>query len=164
MGVSPPSGPRPASPSVPGAKPSVPVPGAKPAVSVPGANPSGGNDPLSQMSGMPPIDQLKGRQLGRVLQKMGKVTREQYQEALNFQKEKGGVLGRILIDLGYIKDGDLNIALAAQKGYEWFNVEGFKPDPKVISAVPAQLAMNHKVLPVQYEPGAQEARGGDGQP
>jgi hypothetical protein len=78
----------------------------------------------SPLSGMPPIDQLKGRQLGRVLQKMGKVTRDQYQEALNFQKEKGGSLGRILIDLGYIKESELSIALAAQKGYEWFNAEG----------------------------------------
>ena len=98
---------------------------------------------------MPPIDQLKGRQLGRVLQKMGKVTRDQYQEALNFQKEKGGSLGRILIDLGYIKESELSIALAAQKGYEWFNAEGFKPDPKAIAAVPSQIAMTHKVLPIQ---------------
>src|SRR4029077_14887535 len=67
---------------------------------------------------MPPIDQLQGRPIGRVLTKMGKVTREQVVEALTFQKSKGGALGRILIDLGYIKETDLNIALAAQKGYE----------------------------------------------
>src|SRR5689334_11924896 len=32
--------------------------------------------------GMPPIDQLQGRPIGRVLTKMGKVTREQVVEAL----------------------------------------------------------------------------------
>jgi type IV pilus assembly protein PilB len=104
------------------------------------------------LGGMPPVDQLQGRPLGRVLQKMGKVSREQYQEALNFQKDKGGALGRILIDLGYIKEGDLNIALAAQKGYEFFSVEGYKPDPKIVSAVPAQIAMTHKVLPIAFDP------------
>jgi type IV pilus assembly protein PilB len=141
--VSPPT-PRPASPSVPGVKPTPAVPGANPLPpAVPGASP---------VSGMPPIDQLKGRQLGRVLQKMGKVTRDQYQEALNFQKQKGGALGRILIDLGYIKESELSIALAAQKGYEWFNADGFKPDPKAIAAVPSQIAMTHKVLPIQYDP------------
>ena len=57
-----------------------------------------------------PIDQLQGRPIGRVLTKMGKVTREQVVEALDFQKSKGGALGRILIDLGYIKEADLNIA------------------------------------------------------
>ena len=48
---------------------------------------------------MPAISELQGRQIGRVLTKMGKVTREQVVEALDFQKSKGGA-GRILIDLG----------------------------------------------------------------
>ena len=80
--------------------------------------------PTSPAGGMPPTDQLKGRQIGRVLNKMGKVTREQVVEALNFQKSKGGTIGRILIDLGYIKELDLNVALAAQRGIEIVNLEG----------------------------------------
>src|SRR5688572_30092722 len=52
------------------------------------------------VQGIPPIDQLQGRPIGRVLTKMGKVNREQVVEALDFQKRKGGALGRILIDLG----------------------------------------------------------------
>ena len=63
----------------------------------------------------PPIDQLQGRPIGRVLTKMGKVTRDQVVEALTFQKSKGGALGRILIDLGYIKETDLNIAPGRSK-------------------------------------------------
>ena len=42
---------------------------------------------------IPPVDQLKGRPLGRVLNKMGRVTREQVVDALNFQKQKGGGAG-----------------------------------------------------------------------
>ena len=86
---------------------------------------------------MPPIDQLQGRPIGRVLTKMGKVTREQVVEALTFQKSKGGALGRILIDLGYIKEVDLNIALAAQRGYELVNLDGMKIPKEAIDAVPA---------------------------
>src|ERR1700743_3912734 len=88
--------------------------------------------------GMPGIDQLQGRPLGRVLTKMGKVTREQVVEALNFQKSKGGAIGRILMDLGYIKETDLNIGLAAQKGYELFNLDGMTIAPATIAAVPPQ--------------------------
>src|SRR5205085_11904430 len=100
---------------------------------------------------MPPIDQLQGRPLGRVLQKMGKVTREQYQEGLDFQRKKGGALGRILIDLGYIKEADLNAALAAQKGYEYMNLEGANITKEAIEAVPAQTATTMKVLPVSFD-------------
>src|SRR5688500_6725387 len=58
---------------------------------------TGSNQPVA-MQGIPPIDQLQGRPIGRVLTKMAKVNREQVVEALDFQKRKGGALGRILID------------------------------------------------------------------
>src|SRR4029450_3611308 len=102
-------------------------------------------------SGRPPLDQLQGRPIGRVLTKMGKVTREQVVEALDFQKRKGGALGRILIDLGYIKESDLNAALAAQQGYELVNREGRKIKPQAINAVPPQIATTNKVLPLEYD-------------
>src|SRR5688572_8189382 len=65
---------------------------------------------------MPPIDQLHGRPLGRVLTKMGRVTREQVVDALNKQKMRGGPIGQIMIAQGAISELDLHLALAAQKG------------------------------------------------
>ncbi|HWB52920.1 MAG TPA: ATPase, T2SS/T4P/T4SS family, partial [Tepidisphaeraceae bacterium] len=100
---------------------------------------------------MPPIDQLQGRTIGRVLYKMGKVTREQIVEALDFQKRKGGALGRILIDLGYVKEADVNIALAAQKGYELINLDGRVIPKEAIDAVPPQIATTNKVLPLEFD-------------
>src|SRR3954453_6626157 len=79
---------------------------------------------------MPPIDQLKGRPLGRVLIKMGRLTREQVHKALAVQAEqqkgKGGrtPIGQILVDLGIITDKDRNLALAAQQGFEMVDLEG----------------------------------------
>jgi type IV pilus assembly protein PilB len=102
--------------------------------------------------GIPPIDQLQNRPIGRVLTKMGKVTREQVVEALDFQKRKGGVIGRILIDLGYVKESDLNIGLAAQKGYEWVELGNMTIPPIAIGAVPAQIATTNKVLPIEFNP------------
>jgi nicotinamide-nucleotide amidase len=67
-------------------------------------------------SPMPPLDQLQGRPLGRVLTKMGKVTREQVVDALNKQKMRGGPIGQILIAQGIISEVDLQVALSAQKG------------------------------------------------
>ena len=123
----------------------------------PPAAPPAGNTPTPGQSGggqapMPAVDQLQGRPIGRVLTKMGKVTREQVVEALTFQKSKGGALGRILIDLGYVKESDLNIALAAQKGYELFNLEGINIPKIAIDAVPGQIATTNKVLPVEFDP------------
>src|SRR5690606_24577027 len=101
--------------------------------------------------GIPPVEQLKGRPLGRVLNKMGRVSREQVVDALNFQKQKGGALGQIMIDLGYITEGDLNIALAAQRGYELVDLTDVEVPEEAIKAVPAQTAQTHKVLPLQFD-------------
>jgi type IV pilus assembly protein PilB len=151
----------PASPAKPGVARPVPPNAAKPVAGpakpvVPGSGPAASRPapaaaPAAPASGMPPIDQLQGRPIGRVLTKMGRVTREQIVEALTFQKSKGGALGRILIDLGYIKENDLNTALAAQRGYEWISLDGAKVDPAAIAAVPGQIATTNKVLPLTFD-------------
>ena len=105
---------------------------------------------------MPPIAELKGRPLGRVLQKMGKVTREQYTDALSFQKQKGGPLGQILIGMGAIKEADLNIALAAQQGFEVMDLEGIEIDAATIASVSSQMATTNKVLPIKFNPSTKE--------
>jgi type IV pilus assembly protein PilB len=146
------SAPRPA--GTPAARPPAAAPGspARPAGAAPSAAGAAAATTAAPLVGMPPIDQLQGRQIGRVLNKMGKITREQLVEALTFQKSKGGVpLGRILMDLGYIKEADLNIALAAQRGYEYVNLDGVKVPDEAIKAVPAQTATTHKVLPLEFD-------------
>ena len=60
------------------------------------------------------VDDLRGRPVGRVLVKMGKITRDQVHQGLEVQKEKGGPLGQILIDLNYIDETSLTFALAFQ--------------------------------------------------
>ena len=118
----------------------------------PAKQPPASPAPTPRPGGMPPIEELRKRPIGRILVKMGKVSREQVVEALAFQKSKGGALGRILVDLGYIKDIDLNTALAAQRGEELVNLEGVKIPDEAIKAVPAQIATTNKVLPIEFDP------------
>ncbi len=146
-GLRPPTAPiAPPSPSGGGAKVPYAVGGSAGASKLPAGGTGG-----AVSFALPPIDELKGRPIGRVLTKMGKVTREQVVEALDFQKSKGGALGRILIDLGYVKETDLNTALAAQRGYELVSLEGRQITPEAIAAVPSQIATTNKVLPIEFD-------------
>ncbi len=92
---------------------------------------------------MPPIDQLKGRPLGRVLIKMGKLRRSQVHAALEQQKEKRGPIGQILVELGHIEDSDLQLALAAQMGMEPIDLEQDEIPPEVIAMIPVQTAQTY---------------------
>ena len=100
---------------------------------------------------MPDIEQLKGRPIGRVLTKMKRVSREQVVEGLNFQKNKGGALGRILIDFEYITEQDLNLALAAQKGYELVDLRGVEIPKEAVDAVPDQIATQNQIVPLALD-------------
>jgi len=99
-----------------------------------------------------PVKQLRGRRLGRVLIKMGKLTRDQVHEALEIQKQRRGPLGRILVELGYINEDELNEALAAQKGMEIVMLDSMEVPKEVIKLVTPQMANIYKVVPVEYVP------------
>ena len=90
--------------------------------------------------GMPPISQLKGRPLGRILIKMGKVTRAQVSEALELQKKKRGPLGQLMIEMGFVDEATVNRALAAQVGMDSITIADIDIDKTVIDLIPAQMA------------------------
>ncbi len=102
-------------------------------------------------SDMPPIDQLKGRPLGRILIKMGKLTRAQVSEALELQKQKRGPLGQLLIEMGYVDEKDIHRALAAQVGMESISVGQIDIDQTVIGLIPAQMAHAYRIVPTEYD-------------
>ena len=105
------------------------------------------------MAEMPPVDKLRGRPLGRVLIKMGKLTREQVAKAQSMQKgSKTAVpLGQVLINLGYITKEELNLALAFQLGMSYIEVGDIDIPDEVIGQLTAQMALTYKVLPVEYD-------------
>jgi type IV pilus assembly protein PilB len=97
------------------------------------------------------IAQFKGRPLGRILTKMGKVTRAQVAEALDLQKKKRGPLGQLLIELGYVEEEDVNEALAAQVGMASINLSEIDIDKSVIDMIPVQMAHAYRIIPTDYD-------------
>lgn len=107
------------------------------------------------MAKIPPVIELKGRSLGRILIKMGLLTRDKVHTCLALQKEKGGKvkLGQIFIEQGLIKPKDLRIALAGQRGMEYVELDGLEIQPAVLEQVPTQMARSYRIIPVEYDKG-----------
>ena len=97
------------------------------------------------------VAQFKGRPLGRILTKMGKVTRAQVAEALDLQKKKRGPLGQLLIELGYVEEKDVNEALAAQVGMASIALSEIDIDKSVIDMIPVQMAHAYRIIPTDYD-------------
>jgi type IV pilus assembly protein PilB len=101
---------------------------------------------------MPPIEQLRGRTLGRILIKMGVLSRDKVHECLKIQGQRQGQvqIGQIFLELGLVDEGQLQMALAAQRGMEYLNLDGLDIPPDVVEKVPAQMAKTYHIVPVEY--------------
>jgi len=108
------------------------------------------------MEKIPPLDQLKGRTIGRILIKMGVLTREQVHHCLTIQqqrlqqKNEKILLGQIFIELGLIKNRQLMIALAGQRGMQYLDVANLDIPADIIKRIPAQMAKTYEIIPVEY--------------
>jgi len=107
---------------------------------------------------MPPIEQLRGRTLGRILIKMGALSREQLHECLKVQAQRQGKvqIGKVLLEMGLIDEAQLRMALAAQRGLEYTNIENVDIAPEVLKKVPAQMALTYRIVPLEYNEQANE--------
>ena len=97
------------------------------------------------------INELRGRPLGRVLVKMGKINRLQVHEALQLQKERGGPVGQILLDLGYIDEKTRSLALGYQAGMDYVDLGSTSIPETVLKQIPSQMANTYKIVPVDYD-------------
>ena len=63
---------------------------------------------------MLPFKRLVKKQLGELLIERGIISRAQLDKALRVQKEKGGLIGQILVVLGFTKEEEIAQALTVQ--------------------------------------------------
>src|SRR6187399_2163360 len=86
--------------------------------------------------------------IGELLLKEKRITPDQLQEALNYQKANGGKLGFNLVKLGFVKDEELTALLSKQYGVPSINLAQFEIDPAVIKLVPAETAHKYQIVPL----------------
>ena len=101
-----------------------------------------------------PVSELKQRRFGRVLTKMGKVTRDDVHLAVTAQQttHKGKKLGVILIELGKVSALDVEVGLAGQFGLEYVDLANLEIPKEVIAALQPATANSYKVLPIAFDP------------
>ena len=90
--------------------------------------------------------------IGDVLIAAGAITEEQLQEALAYQKENGGKLGNVLVELGFISDQILITLLTQQLGIDYISLKGAKIEDSVVHLVPEPMIAKYRVMPVEIDP------------
>jgi len=90
---------------------------------------------------------LKER-ITEILVKNKVITDAQLKKALKVQKQKGGLLKNILVNLGFASERDLMAALSQGLGIPPIALSRFKIDPEILKLVPAEVAKKYQIVPV----------------
>jgi len=86
--------------------------------------------------------------IGELLLKEKKITPNQLQEALTFQKANGGKLAMNLVKLGYVRDEEITALLSRQYGVPAIDLAKFEIEPTVLKLIPAETAQKYQVIPL----------------
>jgi type IV pilus assembly protein PilB len=86
--------------------------------------------------------------IGELLLKEKRITPEQLEEVLTYQKTHGGKLGLNLVALGFVKDEDITALLSKQYGVPSINLTQFEIDPGVIKLIPGETCHKYQIIPL----------------
>ncbi len=86
--------------------------------------------------------------LGEMLVSAGVLSEPQLREAIAFQRNGGLRLGEALLKLGHIDEGTLYRTIAKQQGLPFVDLDKGKIPDAVLQRVPAEIALEHGLLPL----------------
>ena len=88
------------------------------------------------------------KRLTELLIKNELISQEDLNKALSIQKEKGGRLSEILMELGFVNEDDLASILSQSLGLLPLDLSRVKVDPEVIKIIPEEVARYYQIIPV----------------
>ncbi|MEW5984448.1 MAG: type IV-A pilus assembly ATPase PilB [Acidobacteriota bacterium] len=86
--------------------------------------------------------------IGELLLKEQRITPDQLQQGLAYQKSNGGKVGTALVKLGFVREDDITGLLSRQYGVPSINLDQFDIDPAVIKLVPVETAQKYQIIPL----------------
>lgn len=89
-----------------------------------------------------------GKKLGELLVERKVIGPDQLEHGLRVQQEKGGLLGQILVSLGYATEEAIAQALTAQYGFPYLPLKHYSIDGELLRMIPENVARQYCLVPV----------------
>ena len=91
---------------------------------------------------------VKKKRLGEMLVSGGLITEEQLKKALDEQKKRGGKVGEVLVDLGFISEHNMATFLGRQLNLPYIEIEKQLVDTDIVRMIPGSIARRVIALPL----------------
>ena len=94
------------------------------------------------------IRRINSKPLGELLLDRGVINQSQMDQGLALQREKGGLIGEILVELGFVKEDDIAQALTAQYGFPYLPLGNYDVDKDITNIIPGRVARQYLLVPI----------------
>ena len=94
------------------------------------------------------IKRIVSKQLGELLLERGVINEEQLGKALKAQKERGGLIGQVLVMLGYAKEEEIAQALTVQYGFPYLPLECYDINVEAMKLIPLNVAEQYNLIAI----------------
>ena len=88
------------------------------------------------------------KRLGEVLLERGVITHDQLGKALAHQQAHGGLMGQVLIQLGFTTEEEVALALTAQYGFPYLPLDNYELDSSLTDVIPEEMARRYCLIPI----------------
>ncbi|MFH0771460.1 MAG: type II secretion system ATPase GspE [Candidatus Omnitrophota bacterium] len=92
------------------------------------------------------------KRIGQILLEKGLVNEQQLEQALDEQKLTSKLLGRVLVDMGFVKEDDILKVLGSKSGFPVVKLKDMNIPKDALDKVPASVAKIYTIMPISYEP------------
>jgi len=91
------------------------------------------------------------KKLGEILVDALIISQDQLDQALNIQKEKGGKVGEILIELGLVTEKIIADVVSMQRDFKRIDIVPSEIDEKILALIPKDVCQKHRIVPVRLD-------------
>lgn len=95
---------------------------------------------------MSPVKRVISKQLGSLLIERGIIKKDDLEKALKIQKEKGGLLGDILVNLGCATEEQIAQAITVQYGFPYLPLANYEIEQKIADVIPENVAKQYCLM------------------
>ncbi|MFH1355226.1 MAG: hypothetical protein ABIH19_03665 [Candidatus Omnitrophota bacterium] len=88
------------------------------------------------------------KHLGELLIERGIINQRQLDKALAVKKERGGLIGEVIVELGFAKEEDIAQTLTAQYGFPYLPLGSYDVNPEVANIIPGRVARQYLLIPI----------------
>lgn len=88
------------------------------------------------------------KRIGEVLLERALINQQELDKALAHQQAHGGLMGQILIQLGFVTEEEIALALTAQYGFPYLPLDNYEIDTGLTTLIPEPMARKYCLIPI----------------